>query len=155
MQITKKVLLLLFVIAGFFTANAQGDAPAVGGPKGNTGGPNYERRAEAQAKALSKNLNLDATKAAEVKEIYLKYGKEMEAARAMDKSTPEAKKARRVKQDQIRVDQEAALKAALTAEQWAAWQKKKEENRAAGEAKRQAKGKEKGKDKKEGATDGQ
>ncbi len=124
MRFTKKFLLasLLFVF-GIFSAQAQ---------KGQKGSP--ERRAEAQANSLIKKLSLDEARATQVRAIYAKYAPLQADAQAMAKG-----KEKRDALNKVRVDQDAELKAALTAEQYAQWQTLKAEQKAKSQEKADAK----------------
>lgn len=114
---SKVVFTALFVIAAFSMAIAQ--------PRGRGGDP--EERAERSAQMMADSLSLSDAQKNKVKEIHLKYGKQMQEAR--EKSEGDWSSMRET-MGAIRTEQDKELQTVMTSDQWASWQKIRENQRA-------------------------
>ena len=118
----QRIFLLLFVaIAAFHPQQTQ----AQPGDRGQGFTP--EERAEQQTVMMTEKLSLSEAQAARVKEVNLKYALKMKEAR--DANADGDREVMREKMQAMRLDQDAELKTYLTEEQWAQWEKVREEMR--------------------------
>jgi protein CpxP len=128
----KKVFLLALLVVGL-TTFAQGKS----GKRGDVEKLTPEQKTEKQVERLTKDLNLNATQAKQVKELFVKAVEEREAKRIEmekrraegTKPTPEEREAMKAKMAEKQEAIKVEMKKILTADQYVKWEAKKGERK--------------------------
>lgn len=104
------------------------DQPGGGqGPGGDGRRMDPVKRAEQQTVLMTEKLGLSEAQSAKISEINLKYAQKMKELR---EANPEGDRAAlREKMMALRVEQDAELKSMMTSDQWAEWEKVRQEFR--------------------------
>ncbi|NCB07596.1 MAG: hypothetical protein EOM73_05480 [Bacteroidia bacterium] len=113
----------LFLVAVFFGTSLSMAQP------GGQGGFNPETMAKRQTAELKEALGLNADQEKKVYDMNLETSKKMGIMREKMQAGGNAMEGMREKMTQIRADQDKKMKEILTADQWAKYQKYKEERR--------------------------
>lgn len=130
-SIARSAILTLLFLAGVNLAFSQDTRPE-GGP-GRTP-PDATQMADRQTERLSKTVQLSDAQRQQVQAINLKYAQQHQQNRAKAPArdgNPPTEAERKAMHDQMKASrdqQDAELKAVLTPEQWAAWEKERAEH---------------------------
>ncbi|NNT72005.1 hypothetical protein HKT18_07235 [Flavobacterium sp. IMCC34852] len=122
----KKVFLALLLLVGITALAQEKKGKRMDGEKLTT-----EQKVDFQVKKMTKDLNLNETQAKEVRTIVTKEVEKREAKKAeMDKKKEQARAERLAQAKENQAALEADMKKILTPDQFAKWEKSREEKKA-------------------------
>ena len=101
------------------------------GGEDRAGAPDLDpaQAAERQTARMAEKLTLTEAQRTKVQAIHLNYARQMQAARPAPGAAETDRAAAKAKMDSLRTAKQAELKAVLSPEQWAAWEKAGREGR--------------------------
>lgn len=122
----KNVFLALLLLVGITALAQEKKGKRMDGEKLTT-----EQKVDFQVKKMTKDLNLNETQAKEVRAIVTKEVEKREAKKAeMDKKKEQARAERLAQAKENQAALKADMKKILTPDQFAKWEKSREENKA-------------------------